>query len=69
MYIGNHLKTVNPTTLDLLSELLVSIGFNVQIYSNRQSKIMRLLHMCWGVIKNKNADYLLIDTYSTVNFY
>ncbi|SNR75720.1 Glycosyltransferase involved in cell wall bisynthesis [Lutibacter agarilyticus] len=69
MYIGNHLTSANPTTLDLLSKLLMSSGFQVKIYSNQQYKLLRLLHMCWGVITNTNANYVLIDTYSTVNFY
>lgn len=69
MYIGNHLTSANPTTLDLLSKLLMSNGFQVKIYSNQQYKLLRLLHMCWGVFTNTNANYVLIDTYSTVNFY
>ncbi|MFD1294246.1 glycosyltransferase family 4 protein [Lutibacter holmesii] len=69
IYIGNHLKSANPTTLNLLSELLMAKGFHVKIYSNQSSRIMRLMHMCWGVLSNLKASYILIDTYSTVNFY
>lgn len=69
VYIGNHLKTANPTTLELLSKLLKDSGFQVAVYSNQRLKVVRLLQMCWGVIKHSNANYVLIDTYSTSNFY
>lgn len=69
LYIGNHLKTQNPTTLDLLSDLLKVEGFQVVIYSGKKNKLLRLVHMCFGVLKNYQFDCILIDTYSTTNFY
>jgi glycosyltransferase involved in cell wall biosynthesis len=69
IYIGNHLKGSNPTTLNLLTASLVAEGFTIAIYSNKKNKFLRLLHMCWGVIWNRKADFVLIDTYSTSNFY
>ena len=69
VYIGNNLEAKNPTTMVLLSALLVEMGIEVSIYSNKNNKIARLLSMCNGVLKHKNADYLLIDIYSTSNFY
>lgn len=69
IYIGNNLDAKNPTTMVLLSALLAEIGFKVSLYSNKNNKLVRLLHMCFGVVKHRNADYLLIDTYSTYNFY
>ena len=69
LYIGNHLKAKNPTTLELLTKMLRNNNFKVIVYSNKSNKLLRLLDMCWGVIKHRKADYLLIDTYSTFNFY
>lgn len=69
LYIGNNLQNQNPTTLKVLSTLLKENDFNVTIFSNKKNRIIRLMHMCWGVLKNRKADYILIDTYSTLNFY
>ena len=69
LYIGNNLKTGNPTTTKHLSEILISIGFEVNIYSNKKNKVVRLFDMILGVFKNKDSSYILIDTYSTTNFY
>jgi len=69
VYIGNNVPASNPTTLLQLSALLTAAGFEVAIYSAKKNKVFRLLTMCFGVIKHRNADYLLIDTYSTINFY
>ena len=69
LYIGNNLLNENPTTLKVLSALLKENDFNVTIYSNKQHKVLRLIHMCWGVFKHSDSDYILIDTYSTLNFY
>lgn len=69
IYIGNHLKSANPTTLNLLSQLLMTNGFQVEVYSNQQNKLLRFMHMCWGVLTNCKANFILIDTYSTFNFY
>lgn len=69
VYIGNNVPASNPTTLVQLSTLLKEASFKVVIYSAKKSKILRLLHMCAGVCKNRDATYILIDTYSTANFY
>lgn len=69
VYIGNNLKTSNPTTLDLLSNILKGSSYQVSIYSNKNIKLVRLFHMSFGVLKNIKADCILIDTYSTTNFY
>jgi glycosyltransferase involved in cell wall biosynthesis len=69
VYIGNNLKNKNPTTLIQLSKLLEELDYKVCVYSNKQHKLIRMLHMCFGVMKHRNANYLLIDTYSTTNFY
>ena len=72
LYIGNNLseKTKYKISMDILSENLKNKDFIVLKYSNIKNKILRLLHMIFGIItKFKKSDYVLIDTYSTVNFY
>ncbi|QNM86275.1 glycosyltransferase family 4 protein [Polaribacter pectinis] len=72
LYIGNNLakKTKYLTTLENLSNQLSKENFNVIISSNKINKVIRLLDMCMSIIKNNNSlDYILIDTYSTTNFY
>lgn len=69
LYIGNHLKKSNPTALESLTSLLGANNFEVVVYSNISNKFLRLFDMCFGVIKHRKADYLLIDTYSTFNYY
>lgn len=69
LYIGNHLKGGNPTTSNQLSLVLKELEIEVASYSNKKNKIFRLLHMCWGLLKHRKASIVLIDTYSTLNFY
>tara|TARA_R110002110_G_scaffold401107_1_gene617829 strand:- start:2604 stop:3623 length:1020 start_codon:yes stop_codon:yes gene_type:complete len=72
LYIGNNLieKTKYPTTLETLSNLLRGERYTVYSSSNKLNKIVRLLDMCFSVFYYRNkVDYLLIDTYSTTNFY
>ena len=72
LYIGNNLskKSKYNSTLDTLSHLLVSEGFELVISSDKQNKVFRLLDMCLTFFRNKKSiDILLIDTFSTSNFY
>ena len=72
LYIGNNFteKSQYHSTLITLSNLLVSEGYELTITSSKQNKTLRLADMCWSVIGNrKKADYILIDTFSTSNFY
>ncbi|TBN03619.1 glycosyltransferase [Hyunsoonleella flava] len=72
LYIGNQLSNKNKTatTIDTLSVLLRSEGFNVTIASSKKNKFLRLLDMLYHIINyRKSIDYVLIDTYSTYNFY
>jgi glycosyltransferase involved in cell wall biosynthesis len=72
LYIGNNLtgKTKYNSTIVVLSSLLSSEGFSVTISSDKTSKLLRLLDMCFTLIKHRNKiDYVLIDTFSTINFY
>jgi len=72
LYIGNNLvkKTNYATSMDILSGLLISEGFTIHKSSSKSNKILRLLGMIYAIFRYKNKiDYVLIDTYSTSNFY
>lgn len=71
LYVGNALsqKGKNLTSVENLSNRL-SQFCKIRIASSKQNKILRLLDMMFLVLKNaSNTDYVLIDTYSTINFY
>ena len=72
LYIGNKLsgsgKTV--TSIETLGEFLSKEGYTVITSSSKKNKILRILDMALTVIKNRNkVSSVLIDTYSTQNFY
>lgn len=72
LYIGNKLAETNKTvtTIDTLSKKLCDEGYNVVSVSDKKNKIFRLFDMLLHIIKyRKQVDYVLIDTYSTLNFY
>ncbi|ALJ04576.1 glycosyl transferase family 1 [Pseudalgibacter alginicilyticus] len=72
LYIGNNLSKVGKTetTVKTLSNFLKLEGFEVLVFSNKKNKIFRLLDMLLAVLKySKKVDCVLIDTYSTSNFY
>ncbi|GGG99493.1 hypothetical protein GCM10011416_17260 [Polaribacter pacificus] len=72
LYIGNNLskKSGYPTTLETLSDRLVQEGYKLYKFSDKENKLIRLLDMCWAVIRlRKDIDYVMIDTFSTTNFY
>jgi len=72
LYIGNNLNTAkaNISSIQVLGVLLESEGYNLCYASSKRNKLLRLLDMLWSCIWNsKWADAVLIDTYSTQNFY
>ncbi|MFK5983540.1 MAG: glycosyltransferase family 4 protein [Flavobacteriaceae bacterium] len=72
LYIGNRLsnKRGTVTTIDSLSSLLRQEGHEVITASKVENKALRLLDMLWQTFINRNKVALvLIDTYSTQNFY
>ena len=72
LYIGNLLseKGKTETTIKTLSEALTREGFTVYAVSNKTNKVFRLINMLFAIIKySKKVNYVLIDTYSTSNFY
>ncbi len=73
LYIGNLLgnsKSRTVTTIDTLSVALRREGFDVWTASSKSNKVLRMLDMLWQVItKSRKVSCVLIDTYSTQNFY
>lgn len=73
IYIGNKFgvsKHANLTLIDTLGPLLTQEGFKVYSASSKKNIFARLMQMLWFCFKyRKRADYVLIDTYSTLNFY
>ena len=72
LYIGNNLfnKTGYPTTLQTLSKLLEHEGYNLVKTSSKLNRVARMFDMVCTVFKyRKTTNVVLIDTYSTLNFY
>ncbi|WP_242446490.1 glycosyltransferase family 4 protein [Nonlabens agnitus] len=72
LYIGNQLASKNrtATTIDTLSDLLRKQGYQVKTASSVKNQWLRGLHMAWVTLLNRNwAQFVLIDTYSTRNFW
>ncbi|WP_147678610.1 glycosyltransferase family 4 protein [Algibacter pacificus] len=72
LYIGNKLSQKGKTdsTIDTLGKGLEELGFQVVYASSYKSILLRFIDMIWAVFKyRKTTDYVLIDTYSTLNFY
>ncbi|WP_179018620.1 glycosyltransferase family 4 protein [Winogradskyella forsetii] len=72
LYIGNNLnsKNSNISGIQTLGSLLEKEGYNMYYASSKTNIILRLLDMFWSVVKlQKKVDIVLLDTYSTTNFY
>ena len=72
LYIGNNLakKTNYATSMDVLSRLLSIEGFTIYKSSSKSNTFFRLLEMCYDLVRYRSkVDYVLIDTFSTTNFY
>ena len=72
LYIGNELELRGgaPTSIDSLTPLLKKEGFEVKTSSAKENQLLRLSEMMISIIRNKSwADFVLIDTYSTRNFW
>lgn len=72
LYIGNRLinKGATATTIDTLGQYLQAEGFEIKYASSFKNKILRLLHMIWATLRlSGKTDFILIDTYSTQNFW
>lgn len=72
LYIGNDLTQGSNynSAMNTLSFLLSQEGFVVRKASHMRNKLIRMLHMCYAVGRHaRKVDYVLIDTFSTKNFY
>ena len=72
LYIGNKLSAhgFSVTTIETLGILLESEGYSVKYSSDKKNKIFRLFEMLLATFQcRKKVDYILIDTYSTSNFW
>ena len=72
LYIGNNLnnESSNLTSIQHLGGLLEGEGFSVRYASHIDNKVLRLLHMCWScLVLCRWYDAVLIDTYSTQNYW
>ena len=71
LYIGNALskKGKNTTSIETLGKRLGDFC-SIKTSSSKSNKILRLIDMVRQLVINRSwADYVLIDTYSTTNFY
>lgn len=72
LYIGNKLSKhgANATSIETLGGFLESEGYIVFYASSKKNKFLRLLDMLYCTVKyRKTVDYVLIDVYSTLNFW
>lgn len=72
LYIGNQLASRggSPTAADILPPLLHEQGYYVKSASSQKYKVVKIVEMVFLVLLNRNAtDFVLIDTYSTQNFW
>lgn len=72
LYIGNKLSKhgYTPTSIETLGTFFSNEGFQVDFASSKKNKALRFLDMLWKTFQHRNkADYVIIDTYSTINFW
>lgn len=71
IYIGNDLaaRSKYHSMMETLSQHLKDEGYDVIKSSAKKNIVLRLLDMIITVVKYRKADYVLIDTFSTLNFY
>ncbi|OUS02145.1 glycosyl transferase family 1 [Flavobacteriales bacterium 33_180_T64] len=72
LYIGNNLKSKksNLSGIQTLGPLLEKEGYKMFYASSKSNKVLRLFDMVKSCLTlSKQIDLVLIDTYSTQNFY
>ncbi|WP_299123511.1 glycosyltransferase family 4 protein [uncultured Winogradskyella sp.] len=72
LYIGNKLNNSksNLAAISIIGTLLEKEGYKLYYASSYNNKIVRLMDMLYACVKyRKKVDYVIIDTYSTLNFY
>lgn len=70
LYIGNKLAKSGrtPTTVDTLSIQFKEFAEVVSV-SDKMNPVFRFADMCSSVFKHSDADYVVIDTYSTLAYF
>ncbi len=71
LYIGNKLSKHGntPTSVETLGNALAE-EYEMITVSDKANKLLRLIDMIWAIIRyRKRLSLILIDTYSTLNFY
>ena len=71
LYIGNKLLKhgYTPTSADTLPQKLEIEGFYITVASTFKNRGLRLIHMLGSIVVRKNIDLVIIDTYSTWNYW
>jgi len=72
LYIGNKLSEhgYTSTSIETLGAFLESEGYTIYYASSKKNTFLRMLEMIVKTIHySKKVDYVLIDTYSTKNFW
>ena len=72
LYIGNKLSKHgnNTTSIETLGLFLENEGYTVFYASSKKNKALRLFDMIYTTFRLRNkVDYVLIDVYSTYNFF
>lgn len=72
LYIGNKLLKhgYSATSIETLGTLLEKENYTLYYSSSKKNKFLRFLDMFFSTIYNvRKIDYVLIDTYSTNNFW
>lgn len=72
LYIGNKLenKGRSASTIDTLAPLLEAEGYKVRYASAKLNIVARFISMLFSTFRYaRRSDFVLIDTYSTLNFY
>lgn len=72
LYIGNNLRTKNAniSSIQLLGGLMEREGIKMYYASSKVNKAFRMMDMIYSLVKLcRQIDYVIIDTYSTHNFY
>jgi len=72
LYIGNkqHSANKNVTGIDTLGKLLEIEGYKIKSISAIRNRFFRLISMIFTTLKlHKKIKFVLIDTFSTKNFY
>jgi glycosyltransferase involved in cell wall biosynthesis len=72
LYIGNKLSIHGntETSIEILGRFLEIEGYEMYYASSCKNKILRMLHMIFKTIQySRKVEYILIDVYSTRNFW